>query len=252
MTQQSDLFRLLPTPKACAIKFVFYAGIQRCGTSTFQRALQSAGYAALKFPHEQGPARGSSKLDEFYANASLPSIFDAMGGRAMAWSDFPIFGRVCELSKAYPEARFLYFERDIDEWYDSERSEILCNWMGPESAVLRRRSASSQKFWEYGVAFMHRFWGDSFSSFLEKRNALCADLNHTSWQSIEAGFKARFRAHRKEISACIPPSRLLWQSLNSPSPEATSTFLGCPRPISFSKVNTRADSVAKFKRQNGH
>ena len=142
-------------------------------------------------------------------------------------SDFPIFGIPCALAARFPTARFVYFARDFESWFESERTDVRrarepharaqrpdrpsahvrtwCSGHGTDREPPRARTACllvqvlctwmrsrgrgfPRAHYELGLQFMRWFWREGFDLF---------------WRLVED------EAQRRRGPACAPNASAL-------------------------------------------
>lgn len=217
----------------CAAPLVFYVGLQKAGTSSFQLLASRLGYRAIKLANPGAPAYTQRDLETFAASrtGAFTSLFRTPR-QPVAVSDFPIFALPCELSASYPNAKFVHFRRPFESWFESERADVLCTWMRSKG-VGYNRGRYTQAMWQLGLDFMHFFWGEAFGLFwdrLEHDPTLCSATNRSSavWGEIGKRFRAKFDEHRASVSRCLNATQLIELDLGANhAGAAVASFLGC-------------------------
>ena len=222
-------------PSTCATNLVFFAGLQKAGTTSFQALTRALGYASYKVPWLPSGILSYSR-DEMLSfvtegerafhmgvlgqfNATNP--FATLGPSVpthLALSDFPIFGVACALAHAHPNAKFVLATRKFESWIRSQSADVLCDWMGRYSRCNRAsaapfdhdapgstvctRSARHDVQCRLGYDFMRFFWKQPFDDFCEAISAgepLCTDLRDPGWAPIHAAMRTRVKAHERQV-----------------------------------------------------
>ena len=112
------------------IKKVFGIGLSKTGTTSLNAALEILGYKSIHYP----------PLDQLF---SLLSSNDAA-------TDTPVACCFKELLQIYPDAQFIYTQRDQDAWLQSARSEFAGRPVfEPWKREVRRRLYGSIE-WDEG------------------------------------------------------------------------------------------------------
>ena len=226
-------------PSTCATNLVFFAGLQKAGTTSFQALTRALGYASYKVPWLPSGILSYSR-DEMLSfvtegerafhmgvlgqfNATNP--FVTLGPSVpphLALSDFPIFGVACALAHAHPNAKFVLATRKFESWIGSQSADVLCDWMGRYSRCNRAsaapfdhnapgftvctRSARHDVQCRLGYDFMRFFWKQPFDDFCEAISAgepLCTDLRDPGWAPIHAAMRTRVKAHERQVRRVV-------------------------------------------------
>ncbi|KAI4616199.1 uncharacterized protein J4E87_008934 [Alternaria ethzedia] len=183
---------------------VLSLGMTRTGSASITQALEILGYQGV----HHGIQAISSPIEwEFFSKAcdafypSLPTYtgapftradWDVIFGPYEAVTDMSSFFAT-QLIEAYPEAKLILVERDIDEWYDSMeaaifsttwglRADLVINVLGPLYGLNGGKTIRKIMLGFYGVRNVHEM----------RRIA-----------------KDRYRKHYAEIRAAVPAERLL-------------------------------------------
>ncbi|KAI9928233.1 hypothetical protein MW887_002266 [Aspergillus wentii] len=179
---------------------VLCLGLCRTGTDSLRQALRLLGYsetyhgylAALENPRDC--EMWYEALQAKYDGVGKPygrKEFDQLLGHCQAVCDFPAACFSKELIEAYPEAKIVLTERDVDQWHNSVKrtfQPLLYHPLFPlmqfldNTFVMHTRWARPtwKKIWKH-------FFNDNFE---------------------ENGRKA-YEAHYASVKAMVPPERLL-------------------------------------------
>jgi len=155
--------------------------------------------------------------------------WDQLLGNAQAVCDWPAIAFARELIEAYPEAKVVLTNRDVDSWHASTMKTVYWRVTDPELRWLSRFD------WAAGMYYpMLKKFFDTF---------------------FEGDFPARgkdvFRRHYAEVRSLVPKERLLeYRVTDGWGPLCE--FLGEPVPkgCSFPNVNDNSDFVTRSRRRN--
>ncbi|KAJ7640988.1 hypothetical protein FB45DRAFT_1124288, partial [Roridomyces roridus] len=149
--------------------------------------------------------------------------FDKLLGHCMAVTDAPCSLFAPELIDAYPEAKVILVERDVEAWYKSF-SIIMGNTFVPVARV---------------VAFLDPLWTGRRATFFRDWMEKQFGVLETARQVREVA-RDTYRAHYAEIRRITEKERLLEYELGS-GWEPLCKFLGKPVPdVAFPRVNEAA------------
>ncbi|KAJ7610979.1 P-loop containing nucleoside triphosphate hydrolase protein [Roridomyces roridus] len=145
--------------------------------------------------------------------------FDKILGHCRAVCDAPCNSFGPELIEAYPEAKVLLVERDIESWYKSwnvvldgifDKTFHVAEWFDPA--------------WMGRLAALVRIWMNE-------------DLESPTMPEAQKVSRDKYRAHYAEIRRVTPKERLLEYELGS-GWEPLCKFLGKPVPdVPFPRIN---------------
>lgn len=160
--------------------------------------------------------------------------WDRLFGRCEAVTDMGSFFAL-DLIKAYPEAKIILVERDVDSWYRSVEEVII------------------QTTWGWRADFFTCVLAPLFGgkTGLTIRKVLLGFFEARDVNELRANAKDRYRRHYAEIRAAVPPERVLNFDLKegwAPLCE----FLGAEVPdVPFPRKNPREVHLNKVRqRQN--
>lgn len=222
---------------------VLSLGMGRTGTASMQAALQTLGYPtyhgfemhanvpdndmwneALDAKYKRTP-RFQGPEGEVWGEEEWRAHFDRLLGHVSATTDLPcnVFGP--ELMAAYPEAKVILVEREIESWYAS--------W---ENALIKSLEIP-------GLDFYMRFDGDVRKMVNVAREGVMKYQFHAATtQQYRTNARSTYRAHYAEVRALLKdqPGRLLEYRLGS-GWEPLCEFLSQPVPnVKFPHVNESA------------
>ncbi|KAJ7610987.1 hypothetical protein FB45DRAFT_720249, partial [Roridomyces roridus] len=151
--------------------------------------------------------------------------WDKLLGHCMAITDAPGCSFGPELIEAYPEAKVILVERDIEAWYKS--FSIIIDVIFNPAFSIGRLVASLDPFWAGRVQGLQRRW-------------MADVLNATTLETAHAAARDRYRAHSAEVRKITPKDRLLEYELGS-GWEPLCNFLGKEVPnVPFPRINEAA------------
>ncbi|KAK8090596.1 hypothetical protein PG994_000101 [Apiospora phragmitis] len=221
---------------------VMSLGMTRTGSASITQALTILGYQnvhhgiqAISNPNDW--AVFSRASDTFFK--TLPSYKGQSFGRS-DWDE--VFGQ-CEavtdmgsffalpLIEAYPDAKIVLVERNVDSWYESMEEAIFSTTWGWRANLI--------------IDVFGRLM--NLTGGLTIRKIMLGYYEARSVSEMRAKAKDRYRRHYAEIRAAVPEERLLDYDLKQgwgPLCE----FLGKPVPqMPFPQVNKREDHVARVR-----
>ncbi|KAJ5522721.1 hypothetical protein N7513_013294 [Penicillium frequentans] len=207
-------------------------GFNRTGTATMCNAMEILGlpcwhsiqFMSTRFPDVEmwqeavdrkffgaGPKFGRAEFDQ------LLHDFGAVS------SDTPAIAFSDDLLEAYPEAKVVLVERDIDSWYNSWMNSVIKNTYDPFVTVIYH----VDRFFTHPIGKIHK---STFEGWMGISNPEDARLKS----------KAKYREHYELVRRLTPKYQLLeykladgWQPLCE--------FLGKPVPdVPFPHVNEKA------------
>ncbi|KAL4800098.1 NAD dependent epimerase/dehydratase [Aspergillus venezuelensis] len=199
---------------------VLALGLCRTGTDSLRQALRALGYndtyhgylATLENPRDC--ELWYEALQAKYDGVGKPfgrEEFDQLLGNCQAVCDFPAAAFAEELIEAYPEAKVILTDRDIDEWHSSVKQTfepVLSNPLLPLWQLLEN------------VLVMHTRW---------LRPTWAKIWKHYFNNNFEANGRKAFRTHYDRVKEIVPPESLLVYNV-SQGWEPLCKFLGHPVP----------------------
>ena len=176
----------------------------RVGSASITQALEILGYQdvhhgikAISSPIEW--ELFSKACDSFYP--SLPTYTGAPFTRADWGVIFGPYEAVTDMSsffatqliEAYPEAKIILVERDIDEWYDSMEAAIFSTTWGLRADLV--------------INVLGPLYGLKGGSTIRK--IMLGFYGASNVQEMRRVAKDRYRLHYAEVRAAVPAERLL-------------------------------------------
>lgn len=172
--------------------------------------------------HPENPNR--LKLDR--------ETFDHLLGHVGACTDQPAAIVAKELVAAYPEAKVILVERDIDKWFKSFNETVIAATTSPVIPFVRR----IDRDYIGTMAQMADMTGNHFFHISAKRESWLMN-NPAYLEEWRQNAKAVYLAHNAEVKRVTPPERLLLFKLDQ-GWEPLCKFLGKPVPdVPFPRVN---------------
>jgi hypothetical protein len=165
-----------------------------------------------------GPSGGPS--GEPSGDSPTLASFDALLGHVSAVTDSPSNAFAADLILAYPSAKVILVEREVDSWYRSFDKNVISSFSAPLTRLLVRLEPTFiGKQGRIGEVLMRGQWGaDSFANW--RGNA-----------------KERYLEHNEQIKKMVQKERLLVYQLGS-GWEPLCQFLGREVPkVAFPRVN---------------
>lgn len=155
--------------------------------------------------------------------------WDRLLGRAQAVCDWPSIAFARELVEAYPEAKVILTNRDVDTWHASCMRTVYWRATDPELRWLSHFDWAASMYYPMLRKFFDTFFEGDFP---------------TRGKDI-------FRRHYDDVRRLVPAHRLLDYRVTD-GWEPLCRFLGEPVPcdVPFPKVNDNADFVARSRRRN--
>ncbi|KAL6717844.1 hypothetical protein ACLMJK_003929 [Lecanora helva] len=133
--------------------------------------------------------------------------WDRLLGHCQAVTDFPavLFGP--ELIAAYPEAKVVLTERDIDRWHEY-KSRDRCDLNKVVGLTLLLRSVTNT------IDRYYRDWALWFLTYVDHMNAFYGRMFYKMWFYFSNGDfatygKERYKQHYEEVRKLVPPENLL-------------------------------------------
>ncbi|KAK0392640.1 hypothetical protein NLU13_2135 [Sarocladium strictum] len=222
---------------------VLSLGMSRTGSFSIAKALTILGYdgvhhgiQTISLPHEQ-------MLLSAAADSTFPSLptytgtpftrkdWDALFGNYEAVTDMGSFFAL-QLIEAYPNAKVILVERDIDTWYESMDEacfEISWGWRA-----------------DLIIDYLSPMWGLKGGQTMRK--LLLGFFGARSVSEMRKVAKDRYRKHYEEVRAAVPKERLLDFKLEQ-GWEPLCSFLGheVPAGVEFPVENTRSEHIQRVR-----
>jgi hypothetical protein len=155
--------------------------------------------------------------------------WDQLLGHCQAVCDWPAIAFAKELIEAYPEAKVVLTDRDVDSWHASTMRTVYWRVTDPELRFLQYFS------WAAGMYYpmLRKFFDTFFEGDFPNRG------------------KAVFKKHYQEVRDLVPKENLLEFRVTQ-GWEPLCEFLGerVPLGTKFPNVNDNSDFVTRSRRRN--
>lgn len=155
--------------------------------------------------------------------------WDQLLGHCQAVCDWPAIAFAKELIEAYPEAKVILTDRDVDSWHKSTMRTVFWRVTDPELKALQYVS------WAAGMYYpmLKKFFDNFFEHDFEHRG------------------KEVFKRHYKDVQSMVPKGNLLEFKVTE-GWEPLCHFLGesVPQDYKFPNVNDNRDFVSRSRRRN--
>ncbi|KAG8427508.1 hypothetical protein J3459_006685 [Metarhizium acridum] len=217
---------------------VLILGLGRTGTASLRAAMKQLGYVDTYHMMNcsvENPPDALLWMDALcakYDGAGKPFArrdWDKLLGNCQAVCDWPAVAFAKELIAAYPEAKVVLTNRDVDSWHASTLKTVYRRVTDPELRYL------SYVDWAAGMYYpmLNKFFDTFFEGDFPNRG------------------KDIFRRHYQEVRSLVPAERLLeYKTTDGWGPLCK--FLGEPVPecVAFPNVNDGSDFVCRTRRRN--
>ncbi|CZR69238.1 uncharacterized protein PAC_19138 [Phialocephala subalpina] len=217
---------------------VLILGLGRTGTASMRAAMQQLGYVdtyhmmSCSIENPPDALMWMDALRAKYDGVGKPFTredWDQLLGNCQAVCDWPAIAFAKELIEAYPEAKVVLTNRDVDSWHASTMRTVFWRVTDPELRFLQYVS------WAAGMYYpmLKKF----FDTFFE------GDFEHRG--------KDVFNRHYAEVRSLVPKENLLEFRVTD-GWEPLCNFLGerVPMGQKFPNVNDNRDFVARSRRRN--
>jgi hypothetical protein len=163
------------------------------------------------------------------------STFDKLLGQFGACTDHPAAIVAAELVAAYPEAKVVLVERDVDKWFESFRQTVMAGTTSPAIPFVRRIDRDCTG----AMARLSDLVVEHYFHVVSKRERWLMN-NPAYLEEWQRNAKATYLAHNAEVKRVTPPERLLLFQLHE-GWEPLCKFLGKPVPdVPFPRINDTA------------
>ncbi|KAH7127555.1 P-loop containing nucleoside triphosphate hydrolase protein [Dactylonectria macrodidyma] len=217
---------------------VLILGVGRTGTASMRAAMKQLGYVdtyhMMNCSIENPPdaLMWMDALTAKYDGKGKPFTredWDQLLGGSQAVCDWPAIAFAKELIEAYPEAKVVLTNRDVDSWHASTMKTVYWRVTDHELRWL------SNFDWAAGMYYpmLKKFFDTFFEGDFPNRG------------------KDVFKRHYAEIRALVPQDNLLEYRVQD-GWDPLCKFLGEPIPkgYSFPNVNDNSDFVSRSRRRN--
>lgn len=152
-------------------------------------------------------------------------------GNYVGVTDMPAIVFSTELIAAFPNAKVVLVERDIEKWYTSFDETIMTGLWSRANNII----ATLDPWWLGPMVTMHHAWIRGMFG------------GPRSLDEMRAASRDVYREHYRHVRAVTPPGRLLEYKLGS-GWEPLCEFLGRPVPdVEFPRVNESAAMQEKIQ-----
>lgn len=155
--------------------------------------------------------------------------WDQLLGNCQAVCDWPAIAFAKELIEAYPEAKVVLTNRDVDSWHASTMRTVFWRVTDPELRCLQYVSWAAGMYYPMLKKFFDTFFEGSF----------------------ETTGKEVFKSHYEEVRSLVPKDNLLEFRVTD-GWEPLCKFLGerVPKDSKFPNVNDNRDFVTRSRKRN--
>ncbi|KAM0463358.1 hypothetical protein ACHAO4_000071 [Trichoderma viride] len=217
---------------------VLILGLGRTGTASMRAAMKQLGYVDtyhMMNTSIENPPDALMWMDALcakYDNKGKPFTredWDQLLGNSQAVCDWPAIAFAKELIEAYPEAKVVLTNRDVDSWHASTMKTVYWRVTDGELRWLSH--------FDWAASMYYPMLKKFFDSFFEG--------------DFPGRGKDVFRKHYAEVRSLVPKDRLLeYKVTDGWGPLCD--FLGEPVPkeCGFPNVNDNSDFVTRSRRRN--
>lgn len=158
--------------------------------------------------------------------------FDSLLGHVGACTDQPAAVMTEELLAAYPEAKVVLVERDIDKWFESFNKTVIAGSNNPIIPFVTR----IDKEFIRPMSRISDLTAEHVFNVKAKRESWFVN-NQAFFEEYRQKAKAGYRAHNEMVKRVTPSERLLIFKLDE-GWEPLCKFLGKPIPeVAFPRIN---------------
>ncbi|KAL6880772.1 P-loop containing nucleoside triphosphate hydrolase protein [Trichoderma novae-zelandiae] len=217
---------------------VLILGLGRTGTASMRAAMKQLGYVDTYHMMNcsiENPPDALMWMDALcakYDGQGKPFTredWDQLLGTCQAVCDWPAVAFAEELIKAYPEAKVVLTNRDVDSWHASTMKTVYWRATDRELRWLSHFDWAASMYYPMLAKFFEAFFEGDFPN----------------------RGKDVFRKHYEHVRSLVPKERLLeYKVTDGWGPLCE--FLGdaVPKGCSFPNVNDNSDFVARSRRRN--
>ncbi|KAJ4859329.1 hypothetical protein T069G_07596 [Trichoderma breve] len=217
---------------------VLILGLGRTGTASMRAAMKQLGYVDtyhMMNTSIENPPDALMWMDALcakYDKQGKPFTredWDQLLGTSQAVCDWPAIAFAKELIEAYPEAKVVLTNRDVDSWHASTMKTVYWRVTDQELRWLSNFDWAASMYYPMLKKFFDTFFEGDFPN----------------------RGKDVFRKHYEEVRSLVPKDRLLeYRVTDGWGPLCE--FLGEPIPkgSSFPNVNDNSDFVTRSRRRN--
>ncbi|XEV01323.1 hypothetical protein FSHL1_006610 [Fusarium sambucinum] len=218
-------------------------GMPRTGSSSIAKALTILGYDGVHHGIQSISLPLEQTLMSKAADSTFPSLptytgipftrndWNALFSNYEAVTDMGSLFAL-QLIKAYPHAKVILVERDVDTWFESMNEACFNRLWGWRADLI--------------IDYLGPIWGLQGGKTL--RTVLLCFFGAQNVDGIRKVAKDRYIRHYEEIRAAVPKERLLEFKLEQ-SWEPLCEFLGhdVPEGVNFPVGNNRSEHIARIK-----
>ncbi|PON22177.1 hypothetical protein TGAM01_v209051 [Trichoderma gamsii] len=217
---------------------VLILGLGRTGTASMRAAMKQLGYVDtyhMMNTSIENPPDALMWMDALcakYDKKGKPFTredWDQLLGNSQAVCDWPAIAFAKELIEAYPEAKVVLTNRDVDSWHASTMKTVYWRVTDGELRWLSHFDWAASMYYPMLKKFFDTFFEGDFPN----------------------RGKDVFRKHYQEVRSLVPKDRLLeYKVTDGWGPLCD--FLGEPVPkeCGFPNVNDNSDFVTRSRRRN--
>ncbi|KAL7821169.1 P-loop containing nucleoside triphosphate hydrolase protein [Trichoderma aethiopicum] len=217
---------------------VLILGLGRTGTASMRAAMKQLGYVDTYHMMNcsiENPPDALMWMDALcakYDGKGKPFTredWDQLLGTCQAVCDWPAVAFAEELIKAYPEAKVVLTNRDVDSWHASTMKTVYWRATDPELRWLSNFDWAASMYYPMLKKFFDTFFEGDFPN----------------------RGKDVYRKHYEHVRSLVPKERLLeYKVTDGWGPLCE--FLGDPIPkdCGFPNVNDNSDFVSRSRRRN--
>ncbi|PTB67733.1 hypothetical protein BBK36DRAFT_1115997 [Trichoderma citrinoviride] len=217
---------------------VLILGLGRTGTASMRAAMKQLGYVDTYHMMNcsiENPPDALMWMDALcakYDGKGKPFTredWDQLLGTCQAVCDWPAVAFAEDLIKAYPEAKVILTNRDVDSWHASTMKTVYWRATDPELRWLSNFDWAASMYYPMLSKFFEAFFEGDFPN----------------------RGKDVFRKHYEHVRSLVPKERLLeYKVTDGWGPLCE--FLGDPIPkeCPFPNVNDNSDFVSRSRRRN--
>ncbi|KAI5462831.1 P-loop containing nucleoside triphosphate hydrolase protein [Mariannaea sp. PMI_226] len=217
---------------------VLILGLGRTGTASMRSAMKQLGYVdtyhMMNCSIENPPdaLMWMEALEAKFEKKGKPFTredWDQLLGNAQAVCDWPAIAFAKELIEAYPEAKVVLTNRDVDSWHASTMKTVYWRVTDHELRWLSHFDWAASMYYPMLKKFFDTFFEGDFPN----------------------RGKDVFKRHYAEVRSLVPKDRLLEYRVQD-GWEPLCEFLGdaVPKGVSFPNVNDNSDFVSRSRRRN--
>ena len=220
---------------------VLALGFPRTGTASMQSALEILGYnhTAHGFDlisHPEIAAPWMEAIKAKFLNQGKPygrAEFDALLGHCAAVTDMPCARFWEELMLAYPEAKIVLVERDVEDWYKSFDAAVITKLFSKVADVT--------------VGYIEPLLGSQVGPL--SRKIIYGYFHANNPDEVRQNARRVYKEHYRQIREAAPKERLLEYRLGD-GWGPLCKFLGkkVPEGRAFPRINEAAALKAKVRK----